>query len=215
MKPLYFILIGLLVLGSSCSKEDCPFSENTVNGVLVDVTTNAPISGAEVKLMKAGRNYLSSGISYTELQSVVTDSDGDFNFSFCEDIEDLYLEAYHTKYHSRVNNVNDIRSPLSDVSSGNGLLKMSPHAELLVHVRDTSGLYREINLWVFEEGINLVSQGSESTSDETISMTLDGNTESTLGIRETIFNNNVATYVYDSLVIYCPAFETTEVTIEY
>jgi hypothetical protein len=100
MKKLIIILIifSSLVFVTLCKKD-----ENTIKGVVRDMTTNSILSNAEVKLYYS---EIKSGVvnpTFKFLSSTTTDSDGNYSFNFeAKNYYKLRLVFSKNNYHSKI-----------------------------------------------------------------------------------------------------------------
>jgi hypothetical protein len=200
---LYFIVAVLVFFTVSCKKDK--LQHTTAEGVVVDITTQQPVSGALVQLLTQKRQILSYG-GYTVVDSTRTDAEGKFYFSFQADDDFIYdLQAKAKRYIEQ--------GDLTGVTNGkknNKTLTLQPEAFLKLIIRNSIAANNK-SISINEFAFNQQTYFNGGSGDTEVLLIVPGNN-----------SNVIHWWVYASgeglsynKNIYCQAHDTTTYTIEY
>jgi hypothetical protein len=201
----FICLFPILVLFGSCKKDK--LQRTTAEGVVIDVTTQQPVSGALVQLLTQKREILTYG-GYSLVDSVRTDKDGKFSFSFQADDDFMYdLQAKAKRYIEQ--------GDLTGVINGkknNKTLFLQPEAFLKAHIKRLTPPGKFLLIFLLNPNNGVQPGFNMDFVDTTIVRLVRGN--STNIVEWSIYDKNNTESLHNQL-IYCPAHDTTTFSIEY
>jgi hypothetical protein len=207
MKPaLYLFLFGILssFFFSGCNKGDSD-GPTTAGGHIIDATTGKGIARAKAIIVRRKKASMTA-LDATQIVSQVTDVNGHFHFEF--DAEEAYGYT-----------VVGSAGHYSDQSEGGYVRPGRKNKDLKVSLAPRAYLYIKLTNTPPLDKKGVVISGS---FNPTIGLPqYDGDTffvRSTVGNRENLVNLVTRTINGEEVKqynIYCPALDTTEVTLEY
>lgn len=142
-KVALFVFSGLFLI-SSCKKGKADF---TLKGTITDVTFNAGLSGASVKLYATSAGSLASN----QIASTTLDTEGNFNFTFPRDkVETYYLDIQKDNYFDIYEVI-----PFSDLSIEDDNVRnytTTAKGWVKFHIDNSGGQPSDVLEYVREEG---------------------------------------------------------------
>lgn len=191
----FFFLLFFIV---GC-KEDGWFPNTTIEGVVIDTTTNSPIVDVNVDLSYINYQFLAPSKSVS-ITSTKTDKDGTFKIKFRDNKKKYIIYCYKNGEYYPSQSI-----PVLKKDTEKKTIYLYPLAKLIIHLKNTNPYAQNDYIWV--NGAHVIG----INVDTSFTYYANGNVYNK--ICWNVKKNEKAKNYMDS--IYCPSFITTYFNINY
>ncbi len=206
MKKIYIYILFWFILATSCDKT---VYNSRAQGHIIDATTGQPIAGAWVELTREKTPFLGRTTIETEAKTL-TKEDGSFVIDYRRSRGWNYV-VYSGKQDYFFSPSSEQES-LDFIGNKNLQIKLAPRAELIFDIQNTKGGIG-IFFTTFNTRTNQTTSSTGSNTFQQFPINVEGNKLIQIRYYITLFPSGKDVR-YDTS-IYCPAFESTTLRIDY